>query len=74
MNGTITFLEYYASLGSGHGHGSQVVQESGEKYVHQFSSIPRNRLSQEEIDAINLGSMEIGDWKKIKPVVPGGTR
>jgi len=28
-------------------------------------------LTAEEINAINIGSMEIGDWKKIKPVVPG---
>jgi len=70
-------IEYWASFQSHHhGTGSQgnkqIQSESGEKYVHEFSLFPRARLTQEEVDAINTGSMEIGDWKKVKPLPASG--
>ncbi len=64
-------IEYWASLHSSHGHGANSASNaisSEEKYVHEFSSVKRLQLTQEEIDAINTGAWEVSDWKKIKPL------
>ncbi len=68
-------LEYWKGLeSSSASHGTTaapqqtVTSTDNQPYVHQFSAYQRPKLTQAEIDMVDLGLNEVRDWKKVKAI------